>query len=60
MSENLVSATQRQLGATVEVGPIAFGCWRFTGSSDADNARLVAGALDLGINLVDNADVYGL
>jgi predicted oxidoreductase len=60
MSENLVSATQRQLGATVEVGPIAFGCWRFTGESDADNARLVAGALDLGINLVDNADVYGL
>ena len=60
MSENLVSATQRQLGATVEVGPIAFGCWRFTGASDADNARLVAGALDLGINLVDNADVYGL
>lgn len=60
MSENLVSSAQRQLGATVEVGPIALGCWRFTGTSDGDNARLIAGALDLGINLVDNADVYGL
>ena len=60
MEENLVSDGTRRLGDEVEVGPIGFGCWRLTGASDADNARLIATALDLGMNLVDNADVYGL
>lgn len=60
MEENLVSDGTRRLGDEVEVGPIGFGCWRLTGPSDADNARLIATALDLGMNLVDNADVYGL
>ena len=48
------------LGGEVPIGPLAFGCWRFTGSSDAENARLVSAALDAGMNLVDTADVYGL
>ena len=60
MEENLVSDGTRRLGDEVEVGPIGFGCWRLTGASDSDNARLIATALDLGMNLVDNADVYGL
>lgn len=44
----------------VAVGPIAFGCWRLTTSSDQEAAALVEGALDLGCTLVDTADVYGL
>ena len=60
MEENLVSDGTRRLGDEVEVGPIGFGCWRLTGASDGDNARLISTALDLGMNLVDNADVYGL
>lgn len=60
MMENLVSDAMRPLGDEIEVGPIGFGCWRFTGSSTADNARLISAALDLGMNLVDTADVYGL
>lgn len=60
MSENLVSNDVRPLGDDVEVGPIGFGCWRLTGSSDADNSRLVSSAIDLGMNLIDTADVYGL
>lgn len=60
MEENLVSDATRRLGDEVEIGPIGFGCWRLTGSSDADNGRLIATALDLGMNLIDNADVYGL
>ena len=43
-----------------EVGPLGFGCWRLTGSSTAEAARLVEGAVDLGCTLVDTADVYGL
>lgn len=60
MSDNLVSDATRRLGDDVEVGPIAFGCWRFTGSSDAENGRLLSTAVDLGMNLIDTADVYGL
>ena len=46
--------------AGVEVGPVAFGCWRLTTASTSDAAALVSGALDLGCTLVDTADVYGL
>ena len=60
MAANLVNPAQRMLGGEVPIGPLAFGCWRFTGSSDAENARLVSAALDAGMNLVDTADVYGL
>ena len=60
MDDNLVSDATRRLGDEVEIGPIGFGCWRFTGSSDADNAALITAALDLGMNLIDTADVYGL
>lgn len=60
MEENLVSDATRRLGDEVEIGPIGFGCWRLTGESDTDNGRLIATALDLGMNLIDNADVYGL
>ncbi|MBM3731000.1 MAG: aldo/keto reductase [Actinobacteria bacterium] len=60
MEENLVSDANRRLGEDVEIGPIGFGCWRLTGTSDSDNGRLIATALDLGINLIDNSDVYGL
>lgn len=60
MTSNLVSDSPRRLGEAVEVGPIGFGCWRFVGSSDAENARLISTAIDLGMNFVDNADVYGL
>ncbi|NBP54461.1 MAG: aldo/keto reductase [Actinobacteria bacterium] len=50
----------RRLGDEVEIGPIGFGCWRFTSSSDAHNTALISTALDLGMNLIDTSDVYGL
>lgn len=49
----------RLLGPLGPVGPLALGCWRMVGSDDS-NHSLVSAALDLGITLVDNADVYGL
>lgn len=60
MSDNLVSGTHRTLGNDIQIGPIGFGCWRLTGSSDTQNAALISAALDVGMNLIDNADVYGL
>ncbi len=58
---NLVDGNERVLGSTdVRVGAVSFGCWRFTGTDEAGDAALIEHALDLGMNLVDTADVYGL
>ena len=58
-SDALIDPGQRPLGSFT-VGPLAFGCWRFTGTSVADAQVVLEAALDSGMNLVDNADVYGL
>lgn len=51
----------RRLGQSgIEVGPIAYGLWRFIGNDvKAARARIEA-ALDAGMNLIDIAAVYGL
>ena len=57
----LVRTAPRRLGPNgPEVGPLALGLWRFTGSDVGANAALVEAGLDLGMNFVDLADVYGL
>jgi len=60
MSDNLIRTNPRDLGGELPpVGPLALGLWRYT-TDDLDAAAgLVESAVDLGINLVDNADVYG-
>lgn len=56
--DSLVNAASRRLGSLGEIGPLAFGLWRFT---DADRARhLIETAVGAGLNLIDAADVYGL
>ncbi len=55
----LVNASPRSLG-TAQVGPIGFGCWRFTDPDIAAGQALIESALELGMNLIDTADVYGL
>ena len=57
----LVRMAPRRLGSSgPEVGPLALGLWRFTGTDIGQNAALVESGLDLGMNLIDIADVYGL
>ncbi len=57
----MVRAGARRLGpGGVEIGPLALGLWRFTGTDVGQNAALVEAGLELGMNLVDTADVYGL
>ena len=57
----MVRAGARRLGpGGVEIGPLALGLWRFTGTDVGQNAALVEAGLELGMNLVDIADVYGL
>lgn len=56
----LVNAGPRRLGGLGEIGPIAYGMWRFTGTDLAERRALVEAALDAGMTLIDTADVYGL
>jgi predicted oxidoreductase len=60
MSESLVRRDARPLGPELQVGPLAFGCWRLVNMTPADARERVETALDAGMNLVDTADVYGL
>ncbi len=58
MAPSLVDAGPRTVAGR-DVGPFSFGCWRFVGDDDAEADALVETALDLGMTLVDTADVYG-
>lgn len=58
---SLVQAGGRALGwGLPEVGPLAWGCWRLTGGDVGLARALLETAVELGMNLVDSADVYGL
>ncbi|MEM9564040.1 MAG: aldo/keto reductase [Actinomycetota bacterium] len=59
MSASLVDASPRTLGS-FSVGSLAFGCWRLTTDSTDDARALIETAIANGMNLIDNADVYGL
>lgn len=55
----------RRLGnSSIDVAPIAVGCWSFGGGEywgeqrQADVDRVVAAALDAGVNLFDTAELY--
>lgn len=56
---SLVSSAPRPIGS-FEVGPLGFGCWRFTRDDVAGARAIIEAALANGMNLIDNADVYGL
>lgn len=53
-------SSPRRLGTLGDVGPIGFGHWRFVGHGLATATSLMEAALDVGMNLIDTADVYGL
>ncbi len=58
MTNNLVRSQQRRLGP-FSVGPLGFGCWRFTTGDVTEAQILIEAALANDMNLIDNADVYG-
>lgn len=61
MSSNLVDGSPRKLGADgPTVGAIGYGTWRLTAADSSTNLALIETALDVGMNLIDTADVYGL
>ena len=61
MDKNLVQSNSRFLCDDLPlVGPLALGLWRYTTPDIGHATNLLKTAIDLGMNLVDNADVYGL
>lgn len=51
----------RRLGLSgLEVGPIAYGMWRFAGTDVATARAKVEAALAAGMTLFDTADIYGI
>jgi len=59
VTNSLVNAGPRTLGRFT-VGPLGFGCWRFTSASLTDAQAVLEVALENDMNFVDTADVYGL
>ena len=51
---------QTQIGSSgLEAGSLGFGCWRFLGHDLSHAETLIETALDLGMTLIDTADIYG-
>ena len=51
----------RRLGQSkLEVGPIAYGLWRFTGDDVSSAHTRIETAIESGMTLIDVAAVYGL
>lgn len=55
---SIVDISPRSVGA-FEVGPIAFGCWRYVDEDLISAQKLIETALSAGMNLIDTADIYG-
>ncbi len=56
---SLVDSSLTTLGSLPPVGRLSFGLWRYTNTDVAAAQAVMETALDAGMNLVDNADVYG-
>lgn len=60
MGSGLIDPNRRPLGSDFQVGPLGVGCWRFVARPDDELRAVLETGLDLGMNLVDTADIYGL
>ena len=61
MSASETRDGRRRLGVgDLHVGPIAYGCWRFAGTSAAEAQAKIETALEAGFDLIDTADIYGV
>lgn len=60
MSEIHLTPDSVALGKSgLQVGPIAWGMWRFAGVGTDHGQQLIEAALDAGVTLFDTADIYG-
>ena len=48
-----------KVGGLLEASEISLGCWRIAKLEQNAATRLIAAALEEGIDFFDNADIYG-
>src|SRR6478609_7683880 len=62
MDESSILDTGRRPlpGTDLTVGPLAYGCWRFAGTSVTEARSKIEAALEAGMDLIDTADIYGI
>ncbi|MEO1541910.1 MAG: aldo/keto reductase [Pseudomonadota bacterium] len=58
MTDMLKIARERSVAGRT-IGRLAYGCWRFAGSTMPEAREKVEAALSIGANLLDTADIYG-
>lgn len=58
MTDMLKIARERSVAGRT-IGRLAYGCWRFAGSTVPEAREKVEAALSIGANLLDTADIYG-
>lgn len=60
MSEITLAPDARPLGKSgLQVGPVAWGMWRFAHAGVTGGQKLIEAALAAGVTLYDTADIYG-
>lgn len=57
-SNALPISRSRQMGQ-FQIGRLAYGCWRFSGTPISDARAKISAALEIGANLIDTAAIYG-
>ena len=57
---NRKNSTEKLGASNLEISPIAYGFWRFAGTDVQTALTKVETALEMGITLMDHADIYGL
>lgn len=58
--EGSLTRPRQSLGRTgLSAFPLAYGCWRFAGTSVSKAREKIEAALGIGVNLFDLADIYG-
>jgi aryl-alcohol dehydrogenase-like predicted oxidoreductase len=57
--ENIVIEGLDQPASRIALGTWAIGGWMWGGSDESDAIKTIHAALDLGVNMIDTAPVYG-
>ncbi|MEP0521210.1 MAG: aldo/keto reductase [Hyphomicrobiales bacterium] len=59
MTSNTLPISRSRKMGQFQIGRLAYGCWRFSGTSLPEARKKINTALEIGANLIDTAAIYG-
>lgn len=59
MTANALPISRDRKMGQFQIGRLAYGCWRFSGTPVAEARAKISAALEIGANLIDTAAIYG-